>query len=370
MIARPGWRSRARVNVKMTPPSIARTGGESLVYVKTTGGHRQSYLDTFAGLFELEPVSGSMNLALLRRLIVADRLLFATLDENMFSFPVVAAMRSLLGKPTVGMFLRPQTCFQTGRWYYPVKRHAFRLLRRLPRLTIATITPFDVAPRYAEVAHVGVADPQYWDLHGEAGPPRPGRTKLSDKVLARAAGRRILCLVGGLSSDKGLAFLGETLERHPRVADEVLVVGAGRVRPQDAECARRLEAAGALVVDRFITDAELDSLYGIAGLIWSCYAPGYDQASGIFGRAVQYGVPPVVREGSLIAAFATANGIDHCPVAYGNCETLSNLLLQPRLQERATLTMPATDRQQLIASWRRYFTMEINKGFVGNKVPL
>jgi hypothetical protein len=355
--------------VEMEQAVIPRVGGDSLVYVKATGGHRQSYLDTFSRLFGLAPVSGPIGPALLRRFVAADRLLFATLDENMLGFPAVAAMRSRLGRPTVGLFLRPQTCFQAGRWYYPVKRRAFRLLRRLPGLTIATITPFDVAPHYAEVAHVGVADPQYWDLHGDDGPPRPGRTALSDDVVARAAGRRILCLVGGLSSVKGLSFLADALERHPRIADGVLVVGGGRVRPQDTDITGRLEAAGAIIVDRFISDAELDSLYGIADLIWSCYAPGYDQASGIFGRAVQYGVPPIVREGSLIAAFAAANGVDHISVLYEDCETLSNLLLQPRLQERTVSDMSVTDRRQLITSWQRFFQMEITKGLVGDKAP-
>lgn len=346
----------------MAQPITGRAGGESLVYVKAAGGHRQSYLDTFSRLFDLESVCGPMGPALLRRFVAADRLLFATLDENMLGFPAVAAMRSLLGRPTVGLFLRPQTCFQTGRWHYPVKRRAFRLLRRLPGLTIATITPFDVAPRYAEVAHVGVADPQYWDLHDESGAPRPGRTELSDDVVARAAGRRILCLVGGLSSDKGLAFLADTLERHPRIVDEVLVVGAGRVRPQDAACARRLEAAGALVVGRFITDAELDSLYGIADLIWSCYAPGYDQASGIFGRAAQYGVPPIVREGSLITRFAAANGVDHRPVAYGAHEALAELLLRPSAELLPRSGMSAAELSTLIAGWRRQFVEAIGWG--------
>src|ERR1700685_4165033 len=39
-----------------------------------------------------------------------------------------------------------------------------------------------------------------------------------------------------------------------------------------------------------------------ADLVWSCYAPDYNQSSGIHGRAVQLGIPVVVRRGSYIDA--------------------------------------------------------------------
>lgn len=339
-----------------------RTGGEWLVYARSTGGHRQSYLDIFGPMFGLEPVSGKMDAATLRRLVAADRLLFATLDDHMASFAAVAASRSILRRPTAALFLRPQKCFESGRWYYPLKRHAFRILRRLPHLTMATITPFDVAPRYGEVAHVGVPDPQYWDLSDGAGLPAAGRTDLSDEVVAKAAGRRVLCLVGGLSADKGLPFLADTLERHPQIAERLLVVAAGRVHASAPVLAARLEAAGALVVDRFVSDAELASLYGVAELIWACYAPGYDQASGIFGRAMQYGVPPLVREGSLIATFAAMNGIDHVRVAYGEDEALAELLWNCPARFDPAGPFSRRDRSDLVHGWKQSFVKAISNG--------
>jgi hypothetical protein len=59
-----------------------------------------------------------------------------------------------------------------------------------------------------------------------------------------------------------------------------------------------------VLLDRRIEDAELFALYGIADLVWSCYAPDYNQSSGIHGRAVQLGVPVVVRKGSYIDALS------------------------------------------------------------------
>jgi hypothetical protein len=341
---------------------IARRAGERLVYAVSTGGHRQSYLDTLGSLFALEPVSGRMSLALFRRLVAAERLLFATLDEDMNSFGAIAATRSLLGRPTAALFLRAQKCFETGRWYYRLKRHAFRALRRLPRLTVASITPFEVAPHHAEVAHFGVCDPQYWDLHDGETLRRPGSTALSEEVLTRAAGRHILCVLGSLSTIKGLVFLTETLERHPRIAERTLVVGAGRVPAESTSLAARMTAAGAIIVDRFVTDAELESLYGVADSIWACYRPDYDQASGVFGRAIQLGVPPIVREGSMIATLAAANGVSHLPVTYGAHEALAELLQRPFARQECTPVLSQAERSKLVGYWRRQFEETIRLG--------
>lgn len=46
-------------------------------------------------------------------------------------------------------------------------------------------------------------------------------------------------------------------------------------------------------------DEEILSLYKVADLVWCSDAPDDDQASGVFGRAIQTGVEPVFRKGSL-----------------------------------------------------------------------
>ena len=351
------------VSTAMNP---ARVAGEHLIYSVTTTGHRQSYLDTLGAILALQPVSGRMSLALFRRLVAADRLLFAMLDEDMASFAAIAGARSLLGRPTAALFLRAQKCFETGRWYYPLKRHAFRALRWLPGLTVASITPFEVTPHHAEVAHCGVFDPQYWDLHDGKTLRRPGRTPLSDEVVARAAGRSVLCAIGTLSSNKGLAFLAETLERHPRLKEQVLIVGAGSVPAEAATLAARLERAGALIVGRFISDAELESLYGVADMVWACYSPDYDQASGVFGRAVQFGAEPITRAGSVIAAFADLNRISHIAIPYGRHEALAEVLGGHFTRSESLKSALQRDRLQVIAGWRQQFIDKIGAGISGS----
>jgi glycosyltransferase involved in cell wall biosynthesis len=275
-----------------------------LIYVVRSSGHRQAYLDLLGRALGLTPVSEPMTPGLFARLVRARRLLFATLDDDVGSFVAVTCLRSLIGKRTAAVFLRPRQCFETGKFMYRVKRLIFKALRRVPGATIVTIIPFGMDPRFAAVAHEGVHDPQLWDLHDGRAIEAAARTELSDQVQAAANGRRVVCMLGSLTDDKGFSFLAEILARSPELQQEVLVVAAGIVPPESTHVAKRFVEAGGMLVDRRISDHELFSLYRVANMIWSCYAPEYNQASGIFGRAVQLGIPAIVRRGSYLEKYA------------------------------------------------------------------
>ena len=348
----------------MNAKQVARRG-ERLAYAVGLQGHRQSYLNLLGDLFDLEPMVGRMTPSLFKRLVRADQVLFTSLDDGMYAFAAVSLMRSLAGRPTAALFLRAQKCFDSGNWRYGLKRHAFATMRRLPHLTIATITPFDVAPRYAEVANVGVCDPQYWDRYADLAIRQPTTTDLSALVLAHASGRQICCALGSIGTGKGLRFLAETLESYPEITEKILIVCAGHVPYHGLELARRLEKAGALLIGRFLTDAELESLYSVADVVWACYAPDYDQASGIFGRALQFGIPPLVRQGSVIEAFATSNGVRSISVRFGSRRELSRSLLSMCSHKPPKIGSSPTDLTKLVGEWRRQFENTIRAALEG-----
>lgn len=335
--------------------------GERLVYARSTSGHRQSYLDGLSKLFGLEPVFGNIDHRLFRRLVAAESVLFATLDDHVPSFLAVTGARTLRGRQTTALFLRAQKCFDDGHWYYPMKRKTFRVLKNLPGLTLASITPFSVMPRHREVAHAGVVDPQYWDLHDGIALRPPARSALSDDVLARARGRHVMCALGTLGLNKGVAFLAETLQRHPELGDKILVVAAGHVPADAVQSVSKMADAGALVVDRFVSNDELESLYAAADSVWACYTPDYDQASGIFGRAVQFGVTPVLRARSVAEAFATMHCVNHTSVAYGNHEDLAALFANGTKRTRHGLD---PERARLVGGWRQQFIDVIGAGLL------
>jgi len=294
--------------------AITRTDGQSpnaagarLVHMRSLGGHRREYQDLFSALFDLAPSTGRVQLANLRHLLLARALLFGTLDDDYAGFFLIALLRAALGRRTVGIFLRPQTCFQSSALRFRIKKAVFAHLRKVRPVSVFTIMPFSVAPQLAEVADRGLLDPHLWDM--AESDARATDAAFSAQISAAAGGRRVLAFVGTASTIKGVTLLRDMMAGPDWPGGDILVVVAGRFPDETEPLAREFEALGALVISRFISDAELRALYSGADFVWACYRPDYDQASGIFGRAVQTGRIPVLRAGSLIARFARQNGI-------------------------------------------------------------
>lgn len=269
-----------------------------LVHICVGTGHQPSYQAVFVRLLDGRPSTGRLRGSVFQRLVRAEQVFFCTIDTDYPAFIVIALLRALRGRRTTGLFLRPMQCFRTERpFVYATKRWVFRALRHLPGLRLLSIIPFEVEPRLAQVCHDWIHDPQLWDLWLD-GPPELPDTALSRRVAAAANGRDVIIFIGAGNRIKGFdGFAAEALERR----ESVLSVMAGRVAPDFAAEAQRLSAAGMVVENRFVTDDEILSLYKVADLAWCRYTPDYDQASGIFGRAVQTGVIPIVREGSVVA---------------------------------------------------------------------
>lgn len=270
------------------------------VHITSESGHRASYRDLFVRLLGGQPSTGSIFWRCFWRLISSPNVFFATIDDDYLGFVSVAIVRSILRKPTIGLFLRPLQCFRTERpIIYPIKRFVFRNLLRLPRLRLLAIIPHDIRPELAEVSHDWIHDPQMWDLWLDGLPLLPD-TELSQRIDAAREGRKVMVFIGGINLRKGFDMF---LARAEADAGSLLYVSAGRVSPECAPFAARLKKLGMMVEDRFVTDDEILSLYKVANYAWCYYAPDYDQASGVFGRALQTGIEPVVREGSVLSDY-------------------------------------------------------------------
>ncbi|MER8887043.1 hypothetical protein [Mesorhizobium sp. M0816] len=332
-----------------------------VVYVKTCGGHKGSYLVTLGEIFGMQKAFGRIDTKMAYKLLACSELLFATLDEHIFSFVFFSLARSLLGKNTVALFLRPEQCFLPGKAKYRMKWLLFRALRHLPGLTVVTITPFNVVDRYAQVASAGVHDPQYWDLHDGMSVLWPKETSLSAHVRSMAGRKRLCTATGVLNAGKGLEFLADTLEQFPEIKEHTQIVVAGSANAHTRSLLKRLSDAGSIVVDRLLSDGELLSLIGASELIWACYDPRYDQASGIFGRAVQLGSVPIIREGAIVSRLASESGIPSFQVRYGATEQLAQVLIAGR----PTTTDLRGPGAVEIGEWRRDFIEVVSAGLAG-----
>lgn len=94
----------------------------------------------------------------------------------------------------------------------------------------------------------------------------------------------------------------------------MLFAFGGKVDAGCVESEASLSSAGGFACNRFISDEELLAFYANADLIWCAYSKDYDQASGILGRAVQLGIPAVVRKGSLIQKLCELEGFAHVAI--------------------------------------------------------
>ncbi|MEY8118848.1 hypothetical protein AB9F26_11345 [Falsihalocynthiibacter sp. BN13B15] len=277
--------------------SLTTDVAATIVHISVTDGHHMSYRDLFLRLLDGKPSTGPIRGRRFWKLVFARRIFFATIDTDYAGFIAVALMRAVLLKPTVGLFLRPLQCFRTERTIiYPMKRRVFRWLCRLPKLRLFSIIPHDIHPELHEISHDWIHDPQMWDLWIDGQPDLP-ETDLSRRVEMERGDREVMIYIGAANGIKGFPELVETAKTDSR---KLLVVVAGSVPPNFRATASDLRAMGMIVEDRYVSDDEILSLYRIADFAWCRYAPDYDQASGVFGRAFQTGVMPVMRKGSFI----------------------------------------------------------------------
>lgn len=314
-------------------------------------GHRKSYQDIFARMFTLTPSVGKVGWRRFLALVEAQSLLFGTIDDDYLGFFAVSLARAVLGRRTVGIFLRPQTCFVKRGPLYTVKRLAFMALRHVPYVSVFTIIPFSVASNYRKIATGGVTDPQLWDIEGDT--TTPCDFGLARQIVAAAQGRRILAFIGTASAIKGIEFLRNMVTDPTWPRDQFLPVIAGKFPKDTQPLSLQLSDAGALVIDRFMSEDELQTLYNTADFVWACYRPDYDQASGIFGRAVQFGKTPVVRAGSLIADFDKIIPSEVIKLEYGaSGQALRLSVAAERCGQGATEALT-------VANWKREFETTI-----------
>lgn len=285
-----------------------------IVHVASRDGHRGEYLELCCRLLVAEPSVGRVIPSRLRTLLASKSVLFATVDDEYIAFILVSILRSILGRKTVGLMIRPQTCFLAPGMRYALKRAAFRWLKVIRKISVLTIVPFSVRPEYREIARAGLVDPHCWDRQDMKVDTCPD---LEREIRLAAGYRKVLLFAGGVSEIKGITFLVQILNDTAFPISKLLPVIAGRFSENIKHLVQELESRGALVIDRFVDADELEALYRVSSLIWTCYDPSYDQASGIFGRAIQSRRVPIVRSGSTIALFAELFSIGVLELEYG-----------------------------------------------------
>lgn len=286
------------------------------IYSRSEHGHRAEYLafvqEQFGGA-----CTGQLQLIFTRRAA-----LFLMVEEAFGAYVLLSLFRSLFGARTVGLLFRPLPALKGQGWRLRLKRVLLRQLRRFTSVQTLAIFPSHLEPGVDTIVHDWIYDFQLWDLSesqcrfvsdirgkgGSAGANSPQIAHLLRQIRAAAGTRKIICTLGRQDASKGLDHFAR-LAQDPAAQREWLFVSAGRIAPNCTEITASMQDCGALVLDRFISEDELLALYAVSDAVWCAYAPSYDQASGILGRAVQLGVCPVVRERSIMHKLCLSEGV-------------------------------------------------------------
>lgn len=268
-------------------------------------GHRRSYVELFSKICD----DAGWSPVLLRSWDAGakhgDPLLVLMIEESFIDFARTAMGRALRGKPTTGLLFGGAGLVNNGGLKAIIKRSGLRFLTMIPNVTVLAITPFSVVPGLAKLADGWIYDPQLWDV--EDAPARS--SPLAEDVRKAAAGRTVVTALGRQGVEKGFDRFVRLWRSSADQRDRCLFVSAGKVDDNLQTDAGAFRDAGGYLVDRFISDDELLSLYGVSDLVWALYDPVYDQSSGVMGRAMQLGRPSVVRQGSQIDELARHLGV-------------------------------------------------------------
>lgn len=290
-----------------------------LVYDAQPDGHRENCVTLFArltgGTALIAPVKAAR-----KRLLAAPSLVITTYETQPAAFLLILVVRAMLGRRSAVIFMRAHLP-RARMLHRAFHRAAIALVNRLRAVLPLTLVPLPAKARASRF--VAIADPESWDLGPEevAAPA----TALSEQALAFAAGRPILLVTGYIERNRGIEFLRDIYARRDGLIDSLVPVLGGMLAPDVRDSAAELQALGALVVDRYLSRSEMMSLYAAATAAWCCYVPERDISSGIFGRAIQFGVAPVVRRGSVLHGFSAQIG-NAVPIDFGKVEDAARRL--------------------------------------------
>ena len=258
-------------------------------------GHRAGYFALLNQLYPTRRAAFTWRAALTRQPV-----LVPMIEEAFGRYVAVCLLRGLLGRRTVGFLFRPKPALEGRSWRLRAKRWSLRALRQLPSTRTLTILPFSVEPAFATIADEWIYDFEMWDMVGNGQNSNRDGGPLAAEILLATKGRKVCCSIGRQDASKGFDQFSQAYQSAQDLRAGMLFAFGGKVAPALASCAADFAASGGFARARFITDAELLDFYACADLVWCVYAPDYDQASGILGRAMQLGIPVVVRKGSLI----------------------------------------------------------------------
>lgn len=293
---------------------------EANLIVLSDSGHRGAHRHLFNELLK----DYGITLAANAKLSSSD--FFLVIDDDVISYGAKAVINVLARRRTVGLLFQPHECLRRDKLSSLVKHFILSTVKYLPGVQIISIVPFYLDNKFSRVANCWIYDPQLWDLGVVALPESPRPSLVANDIIELAGERRIVTALGAQTVEKGFEYFARIWLESEDIRKQYLFVVGGKVASKSAGLSKEFASSGGVLIDRYITEEELGELYKLSHSIWACYSPNYDQASGIFGRAYQFGIPSIVRSGSYVAKMANHLGCSALAIPFNNVEAATALL--------------------------------------------
>lgn len=259
---------------------------DMLVFYPKKHGHFASYaqtLKTFSNSAEF--IEGRIRPI---RMMAVNKLVIVHGDGLHLLFSILALFRSLFYKKTYFFSVRTNELF--GRGYVAFfKRQLVRLIALQRNSYFISIhkgnSIVEEASRSHRLGIVFIYDLQLWDLSLYEKLERERPHEIDNHFIGGS--KPILLILGEMNQKRCISELTYSFDT---LVQRFRVIIAGKILDRKfADIVKRKIGDSVLVIDRYLTDAEVNYLYIISNYVYAYYSDTIERPSGIFGRALQMG---------------------------------------------------------------------------------
>ena len=223
-----------------------------------------------------------------REWILAENLILVDGDgEHLLQFFTIL-LRSFLLRPTFLLSVRTEDLINTSV-RSSVKRILMWTFRNFPRIRVISIHRNAHEQQLKRYVSDFIYDIQFWDR-----PYVMGSSEIPQELIALNNVDKICIVPGGLNYKRDPNELQSVAQASP----DIKFVIAGKSDLGALNLLHNLE--NVIVINRYISDGELEWLYERATYVWAIYPNSVLRPSGVFGRAMQYGRIVLVRQGGFL----------------------------------------------------------------------
>lgn len=289
-----------------------------LLYTGSLSGHRESYLK-----FAIKNFAGERT-DIKKMLIDKRPVMFLMIEDSFMLYFCIAIFRSLTCRITIGLLFRPLPSITSSSLKLKIKRSLLHIMKRIKLITTLLIIPWYVNDKFEEISDGWIFDFQFWDISDEnyklfsQSKSKQLSNKIAETIDSISHPKKIVTAIGSQDRNKGFDIFLHLYNSNLIIRNNFLFIFGGKAKDEFNLEIDLFNKYGGYSLNRFISNSELQQLYASSDFIWALYSEEYNQASGIFGRALQYGIPVIVRENSIIHKISIQENIPHIALSKEN----------------------------------------------------